>query len=348
VTATLLVGTRKGLFVLERNGGSWILDEPLLPGWQINHAIRRDGTLYACTNSWVYGGTVHRSADGGATWERAEQIGLPDGSELKLGATWHLEPGLNGELWLGAEPAVLFRSDDGGVTWTINEALLEHPTRDRWHPGAGGLICHSIALDRENPQRFWVGISAAGVFRTEDGGGSWTPANAGTEACFLPDDRFPELGQCVHKLLAHPVKPGRLWQQNHCGVYCSDDGGATWARLEENGLPSGFGFPIALDPADPDVAFVVPEEGAENRVTAGGRLGVYRTRDGGESWSLASDGLPDQAWASVKREGMSFDDENVYLGTQSGSVYAYDRDGVTWSEAARDLPEILSVEAAWR
>ena len=347
MTATLLVGTRKGLFVLERNGGSWRLDEPLLPGWQINHAIRRDGTLYACTNSWVYGGTVHRSADGGATWERAEQIGLPDGSELKLGATWHLEPGLNGELWLGAEPAVLFRSDDGGVAWAINEALLEHPTRDRWHPGAGGLICHSIALDSENPQRFWVGISAAGVFRTEDAGGNWTPANAGTEACFLPDDRFPELGQCVHKLLAHPGKPGRLWQQNHCGVYRSDNGGATWTRLEENGLPSGFGFPIALDPADPDVAFVVPEEGAENRVTAGGRLGVYRTGDGGESWSLASDGLPEHAWASIKREGMSFDDDSVYLGTQNGSVYAFDRASGRWSEAARDLPEVLSVEAAW-
>ena len=178
---------------------------------------------------------------------------------------------------------------------------------------------------------------------------SWEPKNTGVAADFFPDDNFPEVGQCVHKLLVHPAKPERLWQQNHCGVYRSDDRGDTWERLEGNGLPSGFGFPIALDPADPDTAFVVPEEGAENRVTPGGRLGVYRTRDGGASWELLENGLPQQAWQSVMREGMSFDrldPVGIYLGTQSGSVWVSPDAGGEWIEAAAYLPTVLSVEAA--
>jgi hypothetical protein len=153
------------------------------------------------------------------------------------------------------------------------------------------MCTHSIQLDPSEKQRMYVGISAAGVFRSEDDGATWTPANRGTAADFLPDTH-PDLGQCVHKLLLHPARPDRLWQQNHCGVYRSDDRGESWERLDGNGLPSDFGFPLALDPEDPDVAYVVPEEGAENRVTSGGRLGVYRTSDAGESWELASEGLP--------------------------------------------------------
>ncbi|MBA3244249.1 MAG: exo-alpha-sialidase, partial [Actinobacteria bacterium] len=343
----LVVGTRKGLFLIRESGNEWQLEEPLLPGWQINHAVLdpRDGSLYACTNSWVYGGTVHRSTDLGKTWERSEELGLPEESGLKLASTWHLEPGHPSQpdtLWLGGEPGVLFRSDDSGATWAANEALLGHETRERWAPGAGGLVCHSIALDPGNAGRLWIGISAAGVFRSEDGGESFEPANAGTEACFLPDDPFPEVGQCVHKVLAHPARPERLWQQNHCGVYRSDDAGASWERLDENGLPSPFGFALALDPADPDVAYVIPEEGAENRVTSDGRLGIYRTGDAGASWTPTV--AVDPAWAAVLREGMSFDaDGGVYAGTQSGFVYAL-RDGQV-TEAARHLPPILSVEA---
>ncbi len=344
----LVVGTRKGLFLIRESGNEWQLEEPLLPGWQINHAVLdpRDGSLYACTNSWVYGGTVHRSTDLGKTWERSEELGLPEESGLKLASTWHLEPGHPSQpdtLWLGGEPGVLFRSDDSGATWAANEALLGHETRERWAPGAGGLVCHSIALDPGNAGRLWIGISAAGVFRSEDGGESFEPANAGTEACFLPDDPFPEVGQCVHKVLAHPARPERLWQQNHCGVYRSDDAGASWERLDENGLPSPFGFALALDPADPDVAYVIPEEGAENRVTSDGRLGIYRTGDAGASWTPTV--AVDPAWAAVLREGMSFDaDGGVYAGTQSGFVYAL-RDGQV-TEAARHLPPILSVEAS--
>ncbi len=326
---------------------SFEVEGPLLPGWSINHAVLdpRDGSIYACANSWVYGGTVHRSSDLGRTWERSEGLGLPEASELKLASTWHLEPGHESEpgtLWLGGEPGVLFRSDDSGTSWQVNEGVLVHATRDRWNPGAGGLITHSIALDGDDPNRLWIGISAAGVFRTEDAGASWHPANEGTEACFFPEDRYPEVGQCVHKLLAHPSRPGRLWQQNHCGVYRSDDHGASWERLDGNGLPSGFGFGLALDPSDPDRAFVIPEESAENRVTCDGRLGIYETSDAGASWSLIVAEEP--AWAAVLREGMSFDDQAVYAGTQSGHVYALRQEEIV--EAARHLPPILSVEAA--
>jgi photosystem II stability/assembly factor-like uncharacterized protein len=212
------------------------------------------------------------------------------------------------------------------------------------------MCCHSIQLDPAMPERMYIGISAAGVFRTEDGGETWSPANQGTAADFLPDP-YPPLGQCVHKLLMHPQRPERLWQQNHCGVYRSDDRGEIWERLDGNGLPSGFGFPLALDPRDPDAAFVVPEVGAENRVTPDGRLGVYRTRDGGATWELKGNGLPDQAWAAVMREGFAYDRLDpfgVYLGTQSGSVFVSTDAGESWSEAASQLPPVLSVEAsAW-
>ena len=345
----LLVGTRKGLFLV-RGGDerrSFEVDGPLLAGWSINHAIvdPRDGSLYACANNWVYGGTVQRSSDMGKTWERSEGLGLPEESGLKLATTWHLEPGHPSEpgtLWLGGEPAVLFRSDDSGATWQVNDAVLGHETREQWTPGAGGLITHSITLDPEDPKRLWIGISAAGVFGTDDAGGSWRPLNSGTEACFFPDNRYPEVGQCVHKLLAHPAKRDRLWQQNHCGVYRSDDGGSSWERLDGNGLPSGFGFGLALDPSDPDTAFVIPEYGAENRVTCDGRLGIYRTTDAGSTWELIVAEEP--AWAAVLREGMSFDDEAVYAGTQSGHVYVLRHGEVV--EAARHLPPVLSVEAA--
>jgi photosystem II stability/assembly factor-like uncharacterized protein len=211
------------------------------------------------------------------------------------------------------------------------------------------MCCHSIQLDPDEPNRMYVAISAAGTFRTEDGGESWEPANTGVAADFFPDNPFPEVGQCVHKLLVHPSRPERLWQQNHCGVYRSDDHGRNWERLEGNGLPSGFGFPIMLDPSDPDTAFVIPEEGAENRVTPDGRLGVYRTHDGGQSWELLEGGLPDPAWVAVLRESSSFDGSSVYFGTQSGSVFASADGGDSWVEAATHLPPILSVEATdWR
>lgn len=352
------VGTRKGLFLLqgEEDRRSWKIEGPLLPGWEVFHALLdpRDGTLYACTNNFVYGATVHRSTDLGETWTRSEELGLPGDGEQTLEKTWHVEPGRPdepGRLWLGAAPGALFRSDDAGESWEAVEGVLGHPTREKWQPGAGGMCCHSIQLDPESPERMYIGISAAGVFRSEDGGENWMPANRGTAAEFLPDP-YPEVGQCVHKMLVHPDRPERLWQQNHCGVYRSDDRGESWERLDGNGLPSGFGFPLALDPRDPDRAYVVPEEGAENRLTCDGRLGVYTTRDAGASWELSSSGLPEPAWGAVMREGFSFDRLDpfgLYLGTQSGSVFVSPDEGESWFEAASQLPSVLSVEVAeWR
>src|SRR5213078_897066 len=222
----VLVGTQKGLFVLtdDETRRDWSVEGPHLTGFEVFHAMRdpRTGTLHAATNNWVYGATTHRSSDQGETWERAEGIGLPEESGLSWEKSWHVEPGHADEpetLWLGGTPAALFRSGDGGATWEPVRSLLEHPTREKWNPGAGGLCCHSIQMDPSDPQRVYIAISAAGAFR-------------------------------------------------------SDDGGDSWERLEGNGLPSGFGFPIALDPDDPDAAWVVPEEGAENRVTPNGRLGI--------------------------------------------------------------------------
>jgi photosystem II stability/assembly factor-like uncharacterized protein len=216
VSVLLLAGTRKGLFLLESDEDRrrWTLEGPFLTGWSVYHAVldHRDGTIHAATNNAVYGATVHRSSDRGRTWERAEELGLPEDSGLELAATWHVEPGREGEdgrLWLGGDPGVLFRTDDDGVTWTAVEGLLRHPTRERWHPGAGGMCCHSIQLDPDEPDRMYVGISAAGVFRSQDAGETWTPANRGTAADFLPDPN-PELGQCVHKVLLHPERPERL------------------------------------------------------------------------------------------------------------------------------------------
>jgi len=345
----LPVGTRKGLFLLRADDdlGRWDVEGPLLPGWAVYHAMvdPRDGALYAATNNFFYGANVHRSDDLGKTWERAEEISLPEESGLKLAATWHVEPGSDAEpdtLWLGGDPGVLFRSDDGGVTWEVNRGLLQHPTRERWQPGAGGMCCHSIQFANGT---MYIAISAAGSFRSEDGGESWTPINKDVAAEFMPET-YPDVGQCVHKLLVHPKRPERLWQQNHCGVYRSDDRGDNWERLDGNGLPSGFGFALALDPEDPDVAYVIPEESQEHHFTAEGRLGVYRTGDGGASWELTSNGLPDRAWAAVLREGFAYDDGGLYFGTQGGSIWSSPHGGGRWTEAARDLPPILSVEAA--
>src|SRR5262249_7346175 len=188
----LPIGTRKGLFLLRRDDReTWEVEGPLLEGWAVYHAVvdPRDGTLHACTNNPVYGATVHRSADGGETWERAEELGLPEDGELKLNATWHIEPGRDSELWLGGDPGVLFRSDDGGRTWQLNRALFEHPTRERWQPGAGGMCTHSIQLVGG---AIYVAISAAGAFRSDDGGESWTPINKSVAAEFMPDP-YPEV-----------------------------------------------------------------------------------------------------------------------------------------------------------
>ena len=348
-----LVGTRKGLFVLKGDADrrNWQTDGPVLDGWGVYHATvdSRTGFFYAAANHNTYSPNVQHSTDGGMTWERSNPIRLPESSELTVNAVWHIEPGppaRPGTLYMGADPALLFRSDDGGMSWEPNRGILDHPTRDLWFPGAGGLCCHSIQIDPSDPQRMYVGITSAGTFRTIDEGKTWMPLNKNVAADFLGDP-YPDVGQCVHKLLLHPASPERLWQQNHCGVYRSDNQGDSWERLDSNGLPSSFGFPIMLDPTDPDAAFVIPERSPEYHYGPNGRLSVYRTRDKGHTWEPMSDGLPEGAWAAVLREASAFDTESLYFGTQSGSVFVL-ADGERWVEAVRHLPPILSLEVtAW-
>ncbi len=360
MTPAILVGTRKGLFVLKGDEArrEWELEGPYLTGWDVFHAVKDDGSIFAAANHAVYGATVQRSGDRGKTWERSEGLGLPEDTGLTLEKTWHVEPGHGNTLWLGAAPGVLFRSDDRGENWEPVMSLIQHETRERWNPGAGGMCTHSIQVHPTDPNTIYIGISAAGVFRSDDDGKTWTPKNKGTAADFMEDDRFPEVGQCVHKVLLHPEQEGRLWQQNHCGVYRTDDKGENWERLEDNGLPSSFGFPIAINHLKPDMAFVIPEDsvrgsegevGGGDRLTSDGRLGVYRTEDGGKSWELASNGLPEQAFVEVLREGMASDRGDpvgIYFGTKSGSIFVSPNEGDEWIEAARHLPAVLSVEVA--
>lgn len=347
----VLVGTRKGLFRLEGDDArrDWHVEGPLLDAWGVYHATldRRSRAIYAAANHYTYGPTVQRSTDMGETWTRAKQLTLPEESGLFVNATWHVEPGRTEEpetLYLGGDPAVLFRSDDGGESWEPNRGILEHPTRGEWLPGAGGLCCHSIQLDPSNRQCMYVGLTGGGTFRTDDGGTTWTPCNAGVAADFLPRP-YPEVGQCVHKLLLHSARPERLWQQNHCGVYRSDDRAESWERVDGNGLPSGFGYPIMLDPHDADTAYVIPERSMEYHYPPDARLCVYRTRDKGLTWQPMSNGLPDRSWTAVLREASAYDAESLYFGTQSGSLFALTA-GEIWVEAVRHLPPILSVEVA--
>jgi photosystem II stability/assembly factor-like uncharacterized protein len=346
-----LIGTRKGLFVLRCGDDrrEWVTEGPLLAGWGVYHATidPRDGTMFVAANHIVYGATVRRSTDGGRTWRRSRRLVLPPDSGMTINAAWHIQPGRPSEpetLYMGGDPGVLLRSDDRGETWEANRALLEHHTRDGWYPGASGICCHSIQLDPVDTNRMYVAITAAGTFRTDDDGETWVARNNGLAADHLPSPDV-EVGQCVHKLLLHPAQPARLWQQNHCGVYRTDDHGDSWHRLDRNGLPSDFGFPIMLDPNDPDTAYVIPEESYEYHYSPHGRFAVYRTTDRGETWTPLTKGLPERAWAAVLREASSSDERSVYFGTQSGSFFVLG-DGDEWVEAARHLPPILSVEVA--
>lgn len=359
-TVVVSVGTRKGLFLLTSNADRdrWETQGPFLNGAEVNHATidRRTGTLYATANDSWFGHRVASSADLGKTWsDEASAPKFPEGGDRAVERLWRIEPGREAEpgvLYCGVDPGSLFVSRDGGKTWEENVALNTHESRDGWFPGAGGLIVHSIILDKTNPNRMWVAISAAGVFRSDDAGASWQPANDHLKnimAKYDPNaELYPPYGQCVHHLVPS-ASPDRLYAQTHYGTYRSDDGAKTWTEITE-GLPSDFGMVMAAHPTDPNTAYVVPLQGAEFRCPPEGKLRVFRTTDAGKTWEAMTQGLPQEnAYMGTYREAMSTDTLNnagIYFGTNTGQVYASADAGETWRNITTDLPPVSSVSAA--
>jgi photosystem II stability/assembly factor-like uncharacterized protein len=351
-TIDLYIGTRRGLFIARSDAARqrWSLSAPLLAGHEIFHVAvdPRTDTVYAATSHKVWGAHIQVSRDHGDSWDVLPTT--PHHSDARgLDAVWCVTPGhasMPDRLYAGIQPAGLFVSDDGGLTWAPS-SLNEHPSADSWQPAGGALALHSIVLDPGNPDRFWCAVSAGGVYRTTDGGATWTAVNRGTRADFQPGP-LPASGQCVHKLRVHPKNPDRLYQQNHCGTYRSDDGGESWVEITSN-LPTEYGYVLALDASDPDVAFVIPEESSHMRTTADRRLRVYRTRDAGATWHALSDGLPRQAaYVSLLREGMDADGlrpTGVYFGTSSGHVFGSRDAGDNWQRIAEWLPRVISIRA---
>jgi len=348
----LLVGTPKGAFLVESDErrADWSISDPLCEGWPIHDLIRdpQTGALLAAGGSPWYGPAVFRSDDLGASWTHSS-VGLTygdDGPGIK--AVWSLAVAPDGTVYAGVEPAGLFRSADGGVTWAHVAGLTEHPTRPTWQPGNGGLILHTVVPHPTDPARVWVGISSVGVFETRNGGLDWEPRNAGVRAGFLPDP-YPLTGQCVHKFAGAADQPETLYQQNHCGVYRSDDGGRQWAEITP-GLPGEFGFPLVTHPRDPDTAWVIPLNGADQgRFMPDASAAVWRTHDRGATWIRAGAGLPQShAYLAVLREAMSrdtLDPVGVAFGTSTGQLWHSRDAGESWALVTADLPAIWSVES---
>ena len=353
-TTLLMVGTKRGLFLLSSpDRTSWEVHAPLLPGKRIYNAAldQRSGQrLFAAENDDFFGSFLRYSDDFGATWQEPEQgIKFAEDSGLALKNIWVIEPGRASEpgtIYAGVDPATLWVSRDSGQTWELNEALATHPTRDRWFPGAGGLCLHTIIPDYSNPERMWLGISAVGCLRTDDGGKSWVFANKNTRADFQPE-KYPEFGQCLHRMVQHPTQPDTLYQQNHCGIYRTDDAAANWTDIQHN-LPSDFGLPIALDHHHPDTVFTIVEGQGRHNVTD--QFTVYRTQDGGETWDALTEGLPGGPGVrlGVLRHGMCADEHDpcgVYVGTNTGQLFATNNGGDSWHLVADFLPAIFSVSA---
>ena len=349
----VLLGTKKGAFILESdaNRRSWELSGPFCETWPLNHVIAdpSTNTIYATGGNEWFGPAVWKSTDLGKTWTHSSQgLAYAEG-EQPIKAGWSLAPAENGVLYAGVEPAGLVRSTDGGETWEHVVGLRNHPSRADWQPGGGGLILHSIVLHPSDEKKMWVAISTAGAFCTEDGGQTWEPRNKGVRCDYLPEDqRYPEYGQCVHCVVMAAGKPDRLYQQNHCGMYRSDDCGRSWVSIED-GLPSSFGFPAAAHPRDPDTLYLLPLNGdIAGRYMPDAKAAVWRTRDAGATWQDLREGLPQKnAFLGVLRQAMAtdrLDPAGVYFGTSSGAVFASSDEGESWSCIALHLPTITSVE----
>jgi molybdopterin converting factor small subunit len=350
----LLAGTRKGLFVLRGDrGGSLEVAGRAFPGQDVEYAIRdpRSGAYLAAVTHGQFGPRVFRSQDPtAAEWEQTDGPRFPDGLDASVERAWVIVPGEEPDvLYAGVDPAALFESRDGGATWTLNRPLWDDPSRSEWVPGNGGLMLHTICPWPGEPGRLLVGVSAVGVWLTDDGGSTWRVGNDGIVPRYLPEEaRAKPLGRCVHHVERSPVRPERLFMQFHGGVYRSDDGGSSWVDIA-SGLPSDFGFPIVTDPADPDAAWVIPMNGSEDRITTDGRVRVFETRDAGETWTAREAGLPEQGYLTILRQAFCHDGRDplgLYFGATSGEVFASPDGGLSWTAAGLGLPPVLSLRAS--
>jgi photosystem II stability/assembly factor-like uncharacterized protein len=361
----VLVGTRKGAFVLTADGKreKWDISGPHFAGWEIYHmkgSPADPNRLYASQCSGWFGQMIQRSNDGGKTWEPVGSKFIYDGvpgthqfydgkpHPWEFKRVWHLEPSLTDPdaVHAGIEDAALFRSKDGGQNWEEISGLRKHGSGPRWQPGAGGMCLHSIIQDPKNPGRMFIAISAAGAFRTEDGGETWQPINKGLKSQYIPDPEA-EVGHCVHHIAMHQARPGVLFMQKHWDVMRSDNGGDSWQEVSGN-LPTDFGFVIDVHAHDPETIYVVPIKSDSEHYPPDAKLRVYRSKTGGNEWEALTSGLPQSdCYVNVLRDAMavdSMDSCGVYFGTTGGQVYASKDAGDNWKPIVRDLPAVLSVE----
>lgn len=352
----VMLGTAKGAFLCfsDEERREWRIEGPLLKGWEVTTLTldtRRRPVLWAGVTSYVYGPHLQRSDDLGKSWTQIEKgPAYSEDSGVKLERVWNVTPGRESEperLWCGVAEAGLFRSDDGGDSFEPVPGLNQHATRAAWSPGAGGLCCHTILLDPNSPERMWVGISAVGVFRSDDGGESFAVKNQGL-VIVVPNEESPEVGSCVHKMVLAPESTDTLYQQNHRGLFRSRDAGDSWQMMNQ-GVPSTFGFPIVMHPRQSSTLWVVPQESDEYRLFLDGKATVYQTRDGGDSWRAQRTGLPENNFSGVLRGAMATDPLDpcgVYFGTTGGQVFYTRDEGESWDCLPCSLPRISSVSAA--
>ncbi len=364
-TVRVLVGTRKGAFILTSDGQrqNWSVNGPHFAGWEIYHVkgspVNPD-RLYASQSSSWFGQVIQRSEDGGRTWNAVgnefKYDGVPgthqwyDGTQhpWEFKRIWHLEPSPvdPDTVYAGAEDAAMFKTTDGGKTWQELPGLRAAKGH-LWQPGAGGMGLHTILIDPRRPERIYIAISAAGAFRTEDGGRTWRPINRGLQSKYELPDPDAEVGHCVHNLAMHPSKPDVVFMQKHWDVMRTDNSGDLWREVSGN-LPSDFGFPIAVHAHEPETIYVVPIKSDSEHFPPDGQLRVFRSRAGGNEWEPLVKGLPQKdCYVNVLRDAMcvdSLDPCGIYFGTTGGQVYASANSGDTWNPIVRDLPAVLSVE----
>ena len=361
----VLVGTRKGAFILTSDGKRehWSISDPHFAGWEIYHlkgSPAEPDRLFASQTSGWFGQMIQRSEDGGKTWEpvgnQFNYDGVPgthqwyDGTQhpWEFKRVWHLEPSPTDPdtVYAGAEDAALFKTTNGGRTWQELPGVRSAKGH-LWQPGAGGMCLHTIVLDPSRPERVFIAISAAGVFRTDDAGLTWRPINRGLRSPYELPDPDAQVGHCVHRIAIHPSRPEVLFMQKHWDVMRSDDAGETWHEISGN-LPSDFGFPIDVHANEPETIYVIPIKSDSEHFPPDGKLRVYRSRTGGNEWQALTNGLPQRdCYVNVLRDAMavdSLDPCGVYFGTTGGQVYASADSGDTWNPIARDLPAVLSVE----